>query len=195
VRDLFPQLEQAPTAPADRLFLDHVQHDVLDPAGAHSATCAEPPAPMLYYPPLTDPTSAGQVPPTGPAACASGGWFLTPADLLRVLGGLEHGQLLTAGQKRQMDDGCLGWDACTPAGSHWKTGAFGDHNGAAFHTYFGTLAGASLVVVTNSPAPNRLDTIAAQALPAAHIPSNDRKDDIMMVEKWMRLRDYRDYRE
>ena len=44
-----------------------------------------------------------------------GGWFMTPADMLRVLDGLTGGGLLPVSQRRLMDGNCLGWD-CSVGG-------------------------------------------------------------------------------
>jgi CubicO group peptidase (beta-lactamase class C family) len=107
---------------------------------------------MLFCPPLTAGAGPGRTPPVGPSACASGGWFITPADMMRVLRALAGGDLLGADRMRQMNEGCLGWDVCGGDGSHWKGGAFGG-DGASFETYFGTCAGLSVVVAINSPAP------------------------------------------
>jgi CubicO group peptidase (beta-lactamase class C family) len=170
VRDLLPQLEHADGS-ADALFLERVQHDVFDPIGVRTARCAAPAQPMLFYPPVTAAPGPGRTPPVGPSACSSGGWFMTPADMLRVLRGLENGDLLTEGLRRQINDGCLGWDVCSRDGSHWKGGAFGDAEGAAFETYFGTSNGLPMVVAINSPAPSApLPTIVRNAEIAATMP-------------------------
>jgi CubicO group peptidase (beta-lactamase class C family) len=158
VRDLLPQIEPAGGShvliggSADQLFIDRVQRDVFNPAGVHTARCTPPAQPMLYYPPVEKTASPGTMPPVGPSACSSGGWFITPADMLRVLRGLEQGDLLSEDLRQQMTDGCLGWDECGRDGSHWKGGAFGDSVFGSFETFFGTATGLPMVVVINSPA-------------------------------------------
>lgn len=150
VRDLLPRLDLASSGSADEWFLHRVHEDVFDPVGVTTATCTVPAAPMLYYQ-IGAPRAAGRTPPAGPSTCSSGGWFMTPADMFRVLRGLEDGDLLADRLKRAMDRDCLGWDVCTPTGAHWKGGGFGDDDGAGFETYFGTKAGIPAVVITNSP--------------------------------------------
>ena len=103
MRDLLPQLDQAPVGTADQWFVDRVQRDVFDPVGVHSATCAGPVDPMLFYTPHSDAAAPGKVPPVGPAACSSGGWFITASDLYKVLGGLHDGSILSSDLTALMD--------------------------------------------------------------------------------------------
>jgi hypothetical protein len=99
---------------------------------------------------------------------------MTPADMMRVLLGLERGTVLGGDLQQLMNDGCLGWDDCGTDGSHWKGGAIGDpHDPRApgFETYFGTTNGVSVVVVINSPMPGvPLPTIVRDAVIAAWQP-------------------------
>jgi hypothetical protein len=137
---------------------------------------------MLFYPPADNAATAagspaaaaptaGQVPPVGPSACSSGGWFISPADMLQVLRGLEDGTLLDADLQQTMNDGCLGWDVCGVDGSHEKGGAFGDLVTGAFETYAGTGTGLPIVVVTNSPAgPSGLGAVVRLARASATAP-------------------------
>jgi CubicO group peptidase (beta-lactamase class C family) len=174
VRDLLPRMEDVPvqgTEAADRLFVDRVQRDVFDPVGVHSARCSLPADPMLFYGRPGGVLMPGKVPPIGPAACASGGWFITVADMLRVLRGMATDDILTTDLRNQMNDTsrCLGWDHCTTPASHLKGGEFDtDGVGSQFQTYFGTVAGVPVVIATNSPSVP-LETLVADAASSATI--------------------------
>ena len=64
---------------------------------------------LMYLPPFSG-TAPGSPALVGPSACAGGGWFMTPARMLKVLDGLICDRLLSGSQREQMDDNCLGWD-------------------------------------------------------------------------------------
>ncbi|HEV2452153.1 MAG TPA: serine hydrolase domain-containing protein, partial [Streptosporangiaceae bacterium] len=182
-RDLLPFMEgvrdpgpAARAAAADRFFISYVQRQVFDPAHVTDATCAPVRDAMLMYPPLAVGTGAGKPAPVGPSACAGGGWFMTPASLLRVLDGLIGGtSLLSASQRRLMDDNCLGWD-CSIFGKAStylaKTGSIGgDPGSASLQVFFGVLAGTiPVVVVINSSFREDIATVVQTALLAATSP-------------------------
>ena len=109
-RDMLPFMEGAPqpgpaarAAAADRFFLSYMQRHVFDPVGVTDATCAPVRHATLIYPPPGAGTARGRQAPVPPSACAGGGWFMTPASMLRVLQGLISGSLLSRGQRQQMD--------------------------------------------------------------------------------------------
>ena len=121
-RDMLPFMEgarqpgpAARTAAADRFFISHIQRQVLDPVGVQDATCGPVRQAMLMYPPPYAGTAPGKPAPVGPSACSAGGWFMTPASMLRVLEGLVSNRLLSGWQRQLMDASCLGWD-CSVAG-------------------------------------------------------------------------------
>jgi CubicO group peptidase (beta-lactamase class C family) len=152
MRDLLPRVDQAVGVSPDRWFLDRIRNDVFDRVGVRDASCSVPVTPMLYYPAPAPGAATGHVPPAGPAACSAGGWFMTPADMLRVLRGLEDATILGAEAERVMDQGCLGWDYCDPSSnSYWKLGGYGEQH-AGFGTFLGTVAGIPVMIVANSPA-------------------------------------------
>jgi CubicO group peptidase (beta-lactamase class C family) len=116
-RDMLPFMEGAPqpgpaarAAAADRFFLSYMQRQVFDPVGVTDATCAPVRDAALIYPPPGARTARGRQAPVPPSACAGGGWFMTPASMLRVLEGLISDGLLSRSQRQQMDRNCLGWD-------------------------------------------------------------------------------------
>jgi CubicO group peptidase (beta-lactamase class C family) len=154
-RDMLPFMEgardQGPAA--TRFFIGYVQRQVFDPVHVTDATCGSVRDAMLMYPPPGAGTQPGKPAPVGPSGCAAGGWFMTPASMLRILYGLIHGNsLLTSSQRQQMDSNCLGWD-CYLTGTASYVGKGGDSadGSAAFHTFFGIIAGTiPVVVVTNS---------------------------------------------
>ena len=175
-RDLLPVMEGAPdpgptvrASAADRFFLADVQRQVFDPAGVKDATCAPVRDAVLMYPPAAAGTAPGRPAPVGPSACAAGGWFMTPAGLLRVLDGLLSGHLLSGSQRQQMNDNCLGWD-CSVTGQAGYRGKDGDifDGSAGLHIFFGILAGTiPVVVVTNSDPGKPISAIIQTALSAA----------------------------
>ena len=150
-RDMLPFMEgardQGPAA--TRFFVSYVQRRVFDPAGVTDAACAPVRDAMLIYPPPGAATGPGKPVPSGPSGCSGGGWFMTPAGMLRVLYGLIGGHsLLSRSQRRQMDGNCLGWD-CSLTGTASYVGKTGDFGG--LHVFFGIVAGTiPVVVVTNS---------------------------------------------
>ena len=152
-RDMLPFMEgardQGPAA--TRFFVSYVQRQVFDPVGVTDATCGPVRDAMLMYPPQGAGTGPGRPDPAGPSGCSGGGWFMTPASMLRVLGGLIHGdRLLSASQRQQMDGNCLGWD-CSLTGTASYVGKGGDDGSVGLHTFFGIIAGTiPVVVVTNS---------------------------------------------
>ena len=156
-RDMLPFMEgvrdpgpAARAAAADRFFITYVQRQVFDPVHVTDARCAPVRDAMLMYPPPAAGTRPGKPAPVGPSACSSGGWFMTPASMRRVLDGLISGtSLLSTSQRQLMDDNCLGWDCSLTgkAGNYLsKTGGFGDGS-ASLQTFFGILAGTIPVVV------------------------------------------------
>ena len=154
-RDMLPFMEgardQGPAA--TRFFISYVQRQVFDPVHVTDATCGPVRDAMLMYPPPGAGTEPGRPVPAGPSGCSGGGWFMTPASMLRILYGLIHSNsLLTSSQRRQMDSNCLGWD-CSLTGTASYVGKGGDSadGSAALHTFFGIIAGTiPVVVVTNS---------------------------------------------
>jgi CubicO group peptidase (beta-lactamase class C family) len=179
-RDLLPFMEGAPdpgpavrAAAADRLFLAYVQRQVSDPAGVKDATCSPVRDAVLMYPPPAAGTAPGRPAQVGPSACAAGGWFMTPASMLRVLDGLISGNtLLSSSQRQQMNDNCLGWDCSVTSQANYR-GKDGDiFDGAAgLHIFFGILAGTIPVVVTTNSDPGKpLSAIIQTALMAATSP-------------------------
>jgi CubicO group peptidase (beta-lactamase class C family) len=178
--DMLPFLEGAAepgsagrAAAASRFFLRYVQRQVFDPAGVTDARCAPVRNAMLMYPPPDAGTARGKPAPVGPSACAAGGWFMTPASMLRVLDGLIRGRLLSSSQRRQMDANCLGWDCSVAgqAGYRGKDGGIGNPGSAGLQTFFGILAGTiPVVVATNSDPGKPISAIVQTALAAATSP-------------------------
>jgi CubicO group peptidase (beta-lactamase class C family) len=177
-RDMLPFMEgvrdpgpAARAAAADRFFLSYVQRQVFDPVGVTDARCAPVRHAMLMYPPPGAGTARGRPTPVGPSACAGGGWFMTPASMLRVLQGLVSGNvLLSSSQRQQMDANCLGWDCSvdSQAGYRGKYGGNGDPGSAGIQIFFGIVAGTiPVVVVTTSPNGPPLPAVVQTALHAA----------------------------
>ena len=176
-RDMLPFMEgarepgpAARAAAADRFFLSYVQRQVFDPVGVMNATCAPVRDAVLMYPPPGTGTARGRPAPVGPSACSAGGWFMTPASMLRVLEGLISNGLLSSGQRQQMDRNCLGWDCSITgqAGYRGKGGGPFCDGSACLQIFFGILAGTiPVVVVTNSDPGKPLFAIVQTALSAA----------------------------
>jgi CubicO group peptidase (beta-lactamase class C family) len=179
-RDMLPFMEGVPepgpaarAAAADRFFLSYVQRQVFDQVGVTDARCAPVRDAMLMYAPPGTGTARGRPAPVGPSACSAGGWFMTPASMLRVLDGLISGSLLSRGQRQQMDHNCLGWD-CSLAGQPGYRGKGGGpfcDGSACLQTFFGILAGTIPVVVAINSDPGKpLSAIVQTALSAATTP-------------------------
>jgi len=179
-RDMLPFMEGAPepgpaarAAAADRFFLSYVQRQVFDPVGVTDARCAPVRDAVLMYPPPGTGTARGRPAPVGPSGCSGGGWFMTPASMLRVLDGLISNRLLSSGQRQQMDHDCLGWD-CSLAGQAGYRGKGGGpfcDGSACLQIFFGILAGTiPVVVATNSDPGKPLFAIVQTALSAATTP-------------------------
>jgi CubicO group peptidase (beta-lactamase class C family) len=176
-RDMLPFMEgvrdpgpAARAAAADRFFLSYVQRQVFDPAGVKDATCAPVRHAMLMYPPPGTGTAPGKQAPVPPSACSGGGWFMTPASMLRVLQGLISGSLLSSGQRQQMDRNCLGWDCSitSQAGYRGKGGGPFCDGSACLQIFFGILAGTiPVVIATNSDPGKPLFAIVQAALRTA----------------------------
>ena len=158
-RDMLPFMEgvrdpgpAARAAAATRFFITYVQRQVFDPVHVTDATCAPVRKAMLMYPPPAP--GPGKPAPVGPSACSSGGWFMTPASMLRVLDGLISGNsLLSSSQRQQMDDNCLGWDCSVTAKLANYLGKSGEFQtgSAGLEVFFGILAGRiPVVAVINS---------------------------------------------
>jgi CubicO group peptidase (beta-lactamase class C family) len=177
-RDMLPFMEgvrdpgpAARAAAADRFFLSYVQRHVFDPVGVTDATCAPVRHAMLMYPPPGAGTASGKQAPVPPSACSGGGWFMTPASMLRVLQGLISGNvLLSSSQRQQMDRNCLGWDCSitSQAGYRGKGGGPFCDGSACLQIFFGILAGTiPVVIATNSDPGKPLFAIVQTALRAA----------------------------
>jgi CubicO group peptidase (beta-lactamase class C family) len=176
-RDMLPFMEGVPdpgpaarAAAADRFFLTYMQRQVFDPVGVKDATCAPVRHAMLMYPPSGAGTARGKQAPVPPSACSGGGWFMTPASMLRVLQGLISGSLLSTSQRQQMDRNCLGWDCSitSQAGYRGKTGGPFCDGSACLQIFFGILAGTiPVVIATNSDPGKPLFAIVQTALLAA----------------------------
>jgi CubicO group peptidase (beta-lactamase class C family) len=178
-RDMLPFMEGVPdpgpaarASFATRFFISYVQRQVFDPVGVTDARCAPTRDAALMYPSPAG-TVSGRPAQVGPSACAGGGWFMTPASMLRVLNGLLSGNaLLSSSQRQQMDDDCLGWD-CSFTGQANYRGKDGDifDGSAGLHIFFGILAGAiPVVVATNSDPGKPLSAIVQTAWTAASSP-------------------------
>jgi len=149
-----------------------VQGQVFDPAGVTGATCAPVRDAMLMYLPPFSGTAPGSPASVGPSALLGGGWFMTPASMLRVLDGLISDRLLSGSQREQMDDNCLGWD-CSVAGQAGYRGKYGGCCGgsAGLQVFFGILAGTiPVVIATTSNGPPPLQAVVQTALRAATAP-------------------------
>jgi CubicO group peptidase (beta-lactamase class C family) len=178
-RDLLPFMEgvrdpgpAARAAAADRFFNIYVQRQVFGPVGVKDARCAPVHEAMLMYLPPFSGTTPGNAALVGPSACAGGGWFMTPASMLRILEGLISGKLLAGSQRKLMDDNCLGWD-CSIAGQAGYRGKYGGCCGgsAGLQIFFGILAGTiPVVIATNSTGPPPLQAVVQTALHAATSP-------------------------
>ena len=141
----------------------------LRPGGRPDATCAPVRHAVLMYPPPGAGTAPGKQAPVPPSACSGGGWFMTPAGVLRVLQGLISGSLLSASQRQQMDRNCLGWDCSIT--SQRATGARAAALSATAQRafkLFGILAGTiPVVIATNSDPGKPFFAIAQTAVSAA----------------------------
>jgi CubicO group peptidase (beta-lactamase class C family) len=178
-RDLLPFMEgvhgpgpAARAAAADRFFLSYVQRQVFGPVGVTDARCAPVRDAMLMYLPPFSGTAPGSPALVGPSACSGGGWFMTPANLLRVLDGVINDRLLPGSQREQMDDNCLGWD-CSVAGQAGYRGKYGGCCGgsAGLQIFFGILARTiPVVIATNSTGPPPLQAVVQTALHTATSP-------------------------
>lgn len=176
-RDMLPFMEgvrdpgpAARAAAADRFFRTYMQRQVFDPAGVTDATCAPVRHAMLIYPPPGAGTAPGKQAPVPPSACSGGGWFMTPASMLRVLQGLISGSLLSTSQRQQMDRDCLGWDCSitSQTGYRGKGGGPFCDGSACLQIFFGILAGTvPVVIATNSDPGKPLFVIVQTALRAA----------------------------
>jgi CubicO group peptidase (beta-lactamase class C family) len=179
-RDLLPFLEgvrdpgpAARAAAADRFFISYVKRQVFGPVGVTDATCAPVREAVLMYLPPFSGTAPGSPVPVGPSACSAGGWFMTPASMLRVLDGLISGtRLLSRSQRQLMDDNCLGWDCSIAgqAGYRGKYGGFGAPGGAGLQIFFGILAGTIPVVIATNSNGLPLQTVVQTALHTATSP-------------------------
>ena len=179
-RDMLPFMEGAPqpgpaarAAAADRFFLSYMQRQVFDPVGVTDATCAPVRDAVLIYPPPGARTARGRQAPVPPSACAGGGWFMTPASMLRVLEGLISDGLLSRSLRQQMDRNCLGWDCSITSqpGYRGKGGGPFCDGSACLQIFFGILAGTiPVVVATNSDPGKPLFAIVQTALAAAITP-------------------------
>ena len=179
-RDMLPFMEgvrdpgpAARAVAADRFFLSYVQRQVFDPVDVTDATCAPVRHAMLMYPPPGAGTAPGKQAPVPPSACSAGGWFMTPAGMLRVLQGLISGSLLSGGQRQQMDRNCLGWDCSitSQAGYRGKGGGPYCDGSACLQTFAGILAGTiPVVIATNSDPGKPLFAIVQTALRTATSP-------------------------
>jgi CubicO group peptidase (beta-lactamase class C family) len=178
-RDMLPFMEGVPdpgpavrAAAATRFFISYVQRQVFDPVGVTDARCGPVRDAMLMYPPPGPRTAPGRPAPVGPSGCSGGGWFMTPASMLRVLEGLISGSLLSGSQRQQMDDNCLGWDCSITSQANYR-GKEGDifDGAASLHIFFGILAGTiPVVVATNSDPGKPISAIVQTALMAATSP-------------------------
>jgi CubicO group peptidase (beta-lactamase class C family) len=176
-RDLLPFMEGAPqpgpaarAAAADRFFLAYVQRQVFDPVGVTDATCAPVRHAVLIYPPPGARPARGRQAPVPPSACSGGGWFMTPASMLRILEGLISGSLLSSSQRQQMDRNCLGWDCSITSQPGYRGKAGGPFcvGSACLQIFFGILAGTiPVVIATNSDPGKPLFAIVQTALSAA----------------------------
>ena len=176
-RDMLPFMQGAPdpgpaarAAAADRFFFSYVQRQVFDPVGVTDATCAPVRHAVLMYPPPGAGTARGRQAPVPPSACAGGGWFMTPASMLRVLQGLISGSPLSSSQRQQMDRNCLGWDCSftSQPGYRGKGGGPYCYGSACLQIFFGILAGTiPVVIATNSDPGKPLFAIVQTALSAA----------------------------
>jgi CubicO group peptidase (beta-lactamase class C family) len=163
-RDCCPSWRELPDpgpaargAAASRFFITYVQRQVFDPVGVTDATCAPVRDAVLIYPPPGARTARGRSAPVPPSACAGGGWFMTPASMLRVLEGLISDGLLSSGQRQQMDHSCLGWD-CSLAGQAGYRGKGGGpfcDGSACLQIFFGILAGTIPVVIATNSDPGK----------------------------------------
>jgi CubicO group peptidase (beta-lactamase class C family) len=181
-RDLLPAMmgvadpgPAARTRAADALFVDYMQRHVFEPAGVDDARCAPVSGAALAYPPVQDTGRDvhGQAVPAGPSACAAGGWFVTPAGLLRILTALvDTDALLSKAQRQLMNDDCLGWECATDGrttGFRGKLGVGGIRPAAILTDFDIVKDRLPVVVVINSdPGPqNRF--LIQKALAAATI--------------------------
>jgi CubicO group peptidase (beta-lactamase class C family) len=179
-RDMLPFMQGAPepgpaarAAAATRFFLSYVQRQVFDPVGVTDARCAPVRDAVLVYPPPSARTTRGRQAPVGPSGCSGGGWFMTPASMLRVLDGLISDRLLSSSQRQQMDRNCLGWDCSITgqAGYRGKGGGPFCDGSACLQIFFGILAGTiPVVVATNSDPGKPIFVIVQTALSAATTP-------------------------
>jgi CubicO group peptidase (beta-lactamase class C family) len=152
-RDMLPFMEgardQGPAA--TRFFISYVQRQVFDPVHVTDATCGPVRDAMLMYPPPGAGTGPGRPEPAGPSGCSGGGWFMTPASMLRVLDGLISDRLLSRSQRQQMDSNCLGWDCSLTGTASYVWGKTGDDSSVGLHAFVGIIADTvPVVIVTNS---------------------------------------------
>jgi CubicO group peptidase (beta-lactamase class C family) len=179
-RDLVPILDgvadpgpRQRTYAADAYFIDYLQRHVFGPVGVTDARCAEVTDAALFYPPPKDNAGVrGQQLPVGPSACAAGGWFISPASMMRVLKGLlDTNALLTTEQKQLMNDGCLGWDCSVASqlGFRAKEGDFGDPPTVMMISFAVVKGSIPLVMVTNSGPGRDLQSVLMTAMANATV--------------------------
>jgi CubicO group peptidase (beta-lactamase class C family) len=152
----------------DQAFKDIIRRQVFDLLGITEATCDGPPAspPAAIYPALPDsifgPPQGVETPP-GAAACAAGGWIMSPSSLhLFVTDLISGSKLLSGSQKQLMNNNCLGWDCSvfSQPGYRGKSGSFNVYN-AELSTFVGIFVNEiPVVIVTNSRPPGPPSEIA-----------------------------------
>lgn len=179
-RDILPILDgsadpgpQQRTRAADAYFIDYLQRYVFAPVGVTDAKCAEVADAALFYPPPKDNAGVhGEQLPVGPSACAAGGWFISPASMMRILKGLlDTNALLTTEQKQLMNDGCLGWDCSVASqiGFRAKEGDFGDPPVVMMISFAVVKGSTPLVMVTNSGPGRDLQSVLMTAMTDATV--------------------------
>jgi CubicO group peptidase (beta-lactamase class C family) len=179
-RDVLPLLDGiADPGPVRRTqadntyFLNYLQHQVFDPVDVTDARCAAVADAALFYPPPSNAAAVhGKQLPLGPSACAAGGWFISPASMLRILTSLvDTDNLLTAEQKALMNDECLGWDCSVTdqSGFRAKEGNF-EVPPAVMMISFAIVKGSlPLVMVVNSQPGQDLHSVLVNAISGATI--------------------------
>jgi CubicO group peptidase (beta-lactamase class C family) len=157
-------------------YVNYMKTHVFNPVGATYAECkptGKPNQLLVYAGPGTN--ASGTAGGDWTAACGGGGWVTSPADLYKVMISLAGSTtLLTAQQKKDMNDNCLGWDCSVSTQMNFvgKNGSVGMGSGRRMWSFIGIFKGTVPVVLTvNSDLNDNITNIVAKAFANAAVPA------------------------